>query len=88
MPEGDGGCSAGRNGVIFCNGTTAVQHSLEVGIEPVVLPLIIDGKVHFVVDLPTPAVVVHGTHVDVPAIGQIDLGMQQSLLCLEDVDAL
>ena len=87
MPEGDGGCSAGRNGVIFCNRPTAVQHPLKVSIAPVVLPLIIDGKVDFVIDFPAPSIVVHGAHVDVPAICEVDLGVKQSFLGLEDVDA-
>lgn len=88
MPEGDGGCSASGNSVVFGDWAAATEHALEVVVKPFVLPAVVNSQVDFIVDLPAPAVIVHGAHVDETTVCQVDLGVQQALLSLEDVDAL
>ena len=60
---------------------------LKIIVEPFILPGVVDGQIDLVIDFPAPAIIIHGSHVDVPAISEVDFGVQESLFCLKDVDA-
>lgn len=60
---------------------------LEIIIKPFIFPRVVDGQIDLIIDFPAPSIVIHRSQVDVPAVSEVHLGVQESLLCLKHVDA-
>lgn len=61
---------------------------IEISVNKLVFPWVIDNYIAFIVDDPAPSIVIHGSSVYIPIIEHIYLGMEQFLPCFIDFDSL
>ena len=76
------------NSIIFGYEPTLSHHFLKINIEPFVLSWIFNWKIDFIVDFPTPSIVIHRPQINEPSISKVNFRMKQAFLGFVYIDAL